>query len=87
MEETRSEWAYYTLLGQYVSGSEMPGVENQFADGMECDILYGQMLEAYGRLRDRMGTEDEDPDVEIIISNLLRIQRLLCLKMFECAQQ
>ena len=43
------------------------------------------MLDAYARLRDRLGVVDEDSDVEIIIDSLLTIQRELCLKMFDLA--
>mgnify|MGYP006955466334 FL=1 len=43
------------------------------------------MLDAYERLRERLGVTDEDEDVEIIIDSLLAIQRKLCREMFELA--
>ena len=57
-----------------------------YIDGGECDRLYNEMSQAYERLRDRLGVVDEDTDVEIIINNLLRIQYILCEKMFRCGQ-
>ncbi len=82
MEELR-ERIYYSLLGQYVKRYELPEVENLFAPDGECAKLYGQMLDAYERLCKRLGVVDEDADVEVIISNLLAIQKKLCLKMFD----
>lgn len=41
------------------------------------------MLDAYERLRERLGVGDEDADVEIMIDSLLSIQRELCLQMFD----
>ena len=43
------------------------------------------MLNAYERLRDRLGVVNEADDVEIIIDSLLSIQRELCVKMFDPA--
>ena len=41
------------------------------------------MLDAYGRLCHRLGEKEEDADAEIMIDSLLRIQKELCLRMFE----
>ena len=54
------------------------------ADELAPDRLR-EMLDAYERLRDRLGVVDEDEDVEVVIDSLLDIQRQLCLKMFELA--
>ena len=48
-------------------------------------MRYEEMLDAYARLRERLGVEDEDEDVEIIINSLLAIQQKLCLEMFYLA--
>ena len=87
MVEELRERVYYSLLGQYEKGYELPGIENLFATEGECAMLYGAVLDAYGRLCGRLGVVDEDADVEIIISNLLDIQKKLCLKMFDYGQR
>ena len=40
------------------------------------------MLEAYQRLCERLGVQDEDDDVEIIINSLLNIQRETAYHMY-----
>ena len=75
-----AEEVYFTLLGE--SCEPIPGVENAFADGTVCDKCYNEMLDAYARLRDRLGVQDEDADVEIIINSLRKITDELCHQMF-----
>lgn len=76
----QAEEVYFTLLGE--SCEPVPGVENAFADGSVCDRCYNEMLDAYARLRDRLGVQDEDADVEIIINTLRKITDELCHQMF-----
>lgn len=83
MDSKQIEDVYQTLIGVMVEGYCIPGIENLFTEGSECESAYDEMLEAYGRLRDRLGIVDEDADVEIIINSLLKIQRLVAVKMFE----
>ena len=73
---------YRTLWGEIHGEYAVAGVENAFADGSECDRLYAELSQAYERLRDRLGVVDEDMDVEVIIGNMLTMQRILCEKMF-----
>lgn len=80
-----AELVYNSLIGELIDPVE--GVPNAFEQGSDCENLYGQMLEAYARLRDRLGVTDEDADVEIIIDSLLRIQRALCIEMFRLARK
>lgn len=75
-----AEEVYFALQGE--SCEPIPGIENAFADGSVCDKCYSEMLDAYARLRDRLGARDEDEDVEIIISSLRRITDELCYRMF-----
>lgn len=72
---------YDTLQGNLLI--PVPEVEDLFAAGKPCQRWYCDMLAAYMRLRDRLGVEDEDQDVETIINSLLSIQRELCGKMYE----
>lgn len=81
MKKEFIEEVYDSLQGVLVD--PLPGVRNLFEAGMPCALRYQQMLEAYGRLCDRLGVVDEDQDVEIIINALLANQRESSMKMFE----
>lgn len=80
-----AEDVYFTLQGE--ACEPIPGVENAFADGAVCDRCYSEMLDAYARLRDRLGVQDEDADVEIIINALRTITDELCYRMFSYGAQ
>ena len=82
MKNYTFEDVYDTLCGEVHGVYAVPGVENAYADGGECDRLYEEMSQAYERLRDRLGVIDEDMDVETIINSLLDIQYILCEKIF-----
>lgn len=75
------EKVYESLIGELVAPIKC--VPNAFAPGCFCEIQYREMLEAYERLRIRLGVVDEDADVEIIINSFLEIQKKLCMEMFE----
>ena len=75
------ELVYESLIGELVI--PLRNVPNTFEEGSICERNYHEMLDAYARLRDRLGVVDEDADVEIMIDSLLAIQRELSLKMFE----
>lgn len=80
MAEPFIEDVYQSLLGNMVT--PLKGVENAFAYGKLCDKKYRDAMNAYARLRDRLGVLDEDEDVETIISSLLSVQKELCIEMF-----
>lgn len=74
---------YETLTGNLVEGCCVPGVENAFEENSYCMNLYGEMLNAYSRVLERLGLADEDDDIEIIIiNNLLDISEYLSGKMY-----
>ena len=83
MNTEKIENIYLTLIGQMEDAFCVPGVENLFAEGSECDCSYTQMLDAYGRLRERLGVDDEDADVEQIINALRKIEKIISMRMFE----
>ena len=86
MHEVRD--IYYTLLGQLIEEARVPGVENLFETGSECDRLYGAMADAYRRLCRRLGNQiGEDRDVEDILCALMEIQDIVAYKMFEYGQK
>ena len=57
-------------------------IEDEFAKGKECCLLYEGVYQAGRNLCERLG-EDEDSDVEIILNGMERINRLVSLKMYE----
>ena len=83
MDTVKIESIYLTLIGQMEEAFCVAGVENLFEEGSECERAYSEMLEAYACLRNRLGVENEDADVEMIINSLLKIERLVAIKMFE----
>lgn len=78
---------YYTLLGEQEGPYAVPGVENIYAPGRECDRLYAGIIAARERLQARLGTPDEDADLELILGNFLSIQRIVCEEIFRCGQR
>lgn len=65
-----------------ISAPEGIAIDDEFAEGKECCMLYEGVYQARRNLCERLG-EDEDSDVEIILSGMERIARLLSLKMYE----
>lgn len=57
-------------------------IEDEFAEGKECCLLYEGVYQAKQNLCERLGA-DENRDVEAILSGMERIARLLSLKMYE----
>lgn len=86
MDNIAAQSIYLTLTDALTEPYRVPGVENAFADGTPCAKLYKEIYEANQRICSRLGQQDDDPDVELIINNLLSITNLLCLKMYHYAQ-
>lgn len=61
---------------------EGAAIEDEFAEGKECCLLYESVYQAGQNLCERLG-EDEDSDVETILNGMERITRLVSLKMYE----
>ena len=82
----QKEQIYDMMNGFLVEGAlSMPEgivIEDEFAEGKECCLLYEGVYQAKRNLCERLG-EDEDRDVEAILSGMERIARLLSLKMYE----
>ncbi len=74
MKNYEFEDIYYSLLVEMRTPHAVPGGE--------CDRLYNEAMDAYERLCARLNKPGEDPDVEVVINNLLSIQRILCEKTF-----
>ena len=61
---------------------ESCAIEDEFAEGKECCLLYEGVYQAGRNLCERLG-EDEDSDVETILNGMERISRPLSMKMYE----
>ena len=70
------------LVEDMLSAPEGIAIDDEFAEGKECCLLYEGVYQARRNLCERLG-EDEDRDVETILSGMERIARLLSLKMYE----
>lgn len=57
-------------------------VENEYEEGKICGGLYREVYYANRRICEKLGVEEE-PDVEIIIRNLLDIAEYMSLKMYD----
>ena len=67
--------------GMY-SLQEGTAIEDEFAEGKECCLLYEGVYQAGRNLCERL-EEDEDSDVETILNGMERISRPLSMKMYE----
>lgn len=78
---------YDTLHGSLLPEFRISGVRNMFLEGSPCDTAYSNMHEAYARLLSWLNEIDEDSDVEIIISSLFSISRILGKEMYRCGAE
>ena len=79
---TINEQVYYSLTGELTAEYPLDWVENLCIPGQPCYEAYKETLEASRRLCQRLGVQNEDPDVECIINALLLREKLLSVKMF-----
>ncbi len=82
----QKEQIFDKMNGFLAEGSfSLPGqaaIEDEFAEGKECCLLYEGVYRAGRNLCERLG-EDEDEDVETIISGMEKIARVLAMRMYE----
>ena len=74
------------LTEETLSVPERTVIEDEFAEGKECCLLYEGVYKAGRNRCERLG-EDEDSDVEAILNGMERIARLLSMKMYEYGRQ
>lgn len=79
--EKQFDEIYFSLLGDAVE--PIPGINCIFAPGTECESCLYKIQTAYDNLRRRLCSQDEDPDVETILSASLYITEMLCRKIYE----
>ena len=82
----QKEQIFEKMNGFLAEGSHsLPGqadIEDEFAEGKECCLLYEGVYQAGRNLCERLG-EDEDEDVEAILNGMERITKVLAMKMYE----
>jgi len=66
---------------------ECVAITDEFQKGMYCEQKYEQVLEAKQNWERRLGVENEDEDVEMIINNMNDIMRHLALKMYDYGKE
>jgi len=76
------EKVYESLNGELTPENQVPGVENVFSEGKECELLYRKVYDAQRRLEKRLGVLPYDRDVEEIIVTLNKIQKIMCIQMY-----
>ena len=81
MHEKTVDIVYDLLIGTRIRQPDDMVVENLFAEGRECELLYSQVYDANLRICQRLGVE-EDSDVETIINSLLQICALTSKRMY-----
>lgn len=83
MERAMAERVYQTLSGELEPWAQVPGVENLFDEGKNCQIRYEEIYCAYQRICEKIGAGDEDDDLEMIINHMRRIQQEIAFRMYE----
>lgn len=82
----RKEMIYDKMNGflaeELASMPEWDAIEDEFAEGKECCRIYEDVYQAKQSLCARLG-KAEDRDVEVILSGMERIARLLSMRMYE----
>lgn len=70
------------LMEELLMLPEQHVIEDEFAEGKECCLLYEGIYQAERNLCEHLG-EDENEDVETILNGMERITRILAMKMYE----
>ena len=80
------ENVYEAVLGAYADEADYViqnvRIQNEFEEGKTCCEAYKRVYDANRRLCERLGV-DEDPDVEMIIDDMLDITRIVAQRMFQ----
>ncbi len=76
------EAIYETMTGMREKEYCVPFVEDAFAEGSVCDKWYEEMRQAYERICDRLGVQNEDKDLDIMVQSMEKIQKELCRRIY-----
>ena len=78
---------YYSLTGDLCEEYRVPKVEDLYAQGAPCDLLYREMRDAYERLLDRLGCIDDDEDLDIMVDTMTSICKITSYAMYRCGEK
>ncbi len=73
---------YATLIGDMQEEYALPWVPNALAPGSYCEESLTRLMDARDRLAERLGV-DVDPDLEIMMDEMVAIQSTLCRMVME----
>ena len=83
----RSEIVYELVMGFNDLNQNRPPesrvVKNEFRPDTECRELLERIFLARVRLGIRLGTDAEDEDIMMMVDSYERLQKLLCLCMYD----
>ena len=78
----RYEFLYGTVTGTLRSEYMLPGIRNEYAPGGACFEAMADIFSARDRIKERLGVEDVDDDLELMLDSFAHIENVLCEKMF-----
>ena len=82
-----AETVYDSLHGFLVPACSLPWVEMIFQPGHPAHDHYEQMLTFKDRITARLGSCEEDPELEELIDRSLAYSKAIALEMFRYGQQ
>lgn len=81
-----AETVYDSLHGFLLPACSLPWVEMVFYPGHPAHDNYEQMLILKNRIAQRLGTDDEDPELEALVDFMLAYSKSIALEMFRYGQ-
>ena len=81
-----AETVYDSLHGFLLPACSLPWVEPVFQPGHPAHDNYEQMLDLKTRIAKRLGTYDEDPELESLVDFALAYAKSIALEMFRHGQ-
>lgn len=82
MQERFIDRVYQTVIGELLPDFQINGIEDSFAPGGLCDQAYQEMRSSFDRILERLGVENEDQDLEIILNCMRTIQKEVAYQMY-----
>ena len=79
---------YETACGLVIPECAVPGVENLFATGKPCQLLYKEVSERCVQVCEKMGIHsDDDQDLYLLLNSMDEICWLVAQEMFRCGME
>ena len=89
MNQTLLDNIYHSLQGSLIPAAAVPWVPNLFLPGSYCEQEYASMRKAYERVCLRLGIDpdDEDDDLNCMVTAMENIQEVYCKEMFRLGME